>query len=296
MQKNNYVQIRFESCKNDKTIGMLKHNVRTQKPSYLRSNMKHNKEHNTLFIFDSKESFKMIENNNDIKKEYMKIKKHLMDYKETLKKENRSYREKKHALTQDSIITLSPSVNDMYENGEITKKELDNLFLKSVKNIEKELGLVAMYASVHYDEKTPHIHVSFQAYNKNNGKWQSVDSRGALKKQYSKAQDLVGNVFQEIGFERGKRGSKARHLSVQEMHQKEKENNLIDMVENIKTLDIKESKRVRPTRKIISTDDIEYKTKMFNNKVDRILLTTKGMDKIDRYIYKQNKNLENIKK
>lgn len=286
MEKN-YVQIRFQSCKSDKSIGMLKHNVRTQVPNYLRDSMAHNKEDNTLFVFQN-DNVETIENNTQIKAHYIQLKKSLMDYKDTLLNENKNFRKAKHALTQDSIITLSNSINDMYSNGTITKKEIDTLFLQSIKKIEKELNLKAIYSVIHYDEKTPHAHITFKGYRKNDkNKWQSVDSRGALKKQYSKAQDVVGEVFSEIGFQRGKRNSKTKHLSVQQMHQKEKENLLKDLQkQDLKIKPYDSQKIIQPTKNIVKKD-FKYRGIMG----DFVKLEATEIGKIDNYINKQNKQL-----
>ncbi len=230
MDNNNYVQIRFESNKKDRAIGMLKHNMRTLKPSYLRDNMAHNVEDNSI-IFDNK----IIDLNDYIKRDYyfnMKYRLELLE--KDLKENNRNYREKKHALTIDSIITLSNSINTKYENKEITKQEIDNLFLKSIQKLENELNIKAIYGVIHYDEKTPHCHITWENYYKDTktDKYKGISTQ--LKKSYSKAQDIVGSVFSEIGFSRGVKGSKTKHLTVQEMHQKEKEIQLQEQQEKIR--------------------------------------------------------------
>jgi len=218
---NKFVQVRFESNKSEKSLGMILHNTRKIKPGYLRKNEDHNKESNTFFIFNNKNEIEEY-NITDKKTQTIvnnKLKQQLQDTINLEKSNNKNFREKKHAIYQDSVITLSNSINTMYSNNKIDKKELNKLFLESVKKLEKELNIKAQYISIHYDEKTPHAHIAYKNYYNN----KSITN--TLKKQYSKAQDLVGEVWQQIGFTRGisKNTTKSKHLTVHQMHQKEKE-------------------------------------------------------------------------
>lgn len=213
-----YVQIRFESKKIDEAIGQTEHNTRTIAPSYLRTNEAHNKETNTIYIFenggaaryDLDNRKKQLTTNAIIKKQLKEILKHN-------KENNKNFREKKHSVVQDSIITLSNSINGMYANGLITKEQLNKKFLENIKALEKELGIKAINVAIHYDEKTPHCHFMFETYNA--GKSIAND----LKRKFVKAQDLCGSVWNDLGFQRGEKKEKtnARHMKVVEMHQKE---------------------------------------------------------------------------
>ncbi len=261
---SNYVQIRFESNKKDKAIGMLKHNMRTLKPHYLRNNMAHNVESNSIIFND-----KIIDINDGNKRDYYFNMKHKLELiEQDLKDNNKNFRIKKHALVIDSIITLSNSINDKYKNNEITKEQLDNLFLKSINKLEFELGLKYVYASIHYDEKTPHMHIAFKNYYKENDKYKGVSTQ--LKKSYSKSQDIVGEVFSEIGFTRGIKGSKEKHLTVKEMHIKEKEIELEKQKlklqqeqENLKQQEIK-NKELENNLELFK-QDIEKELEKFEN-------------------------------
>lgn len=230
-----YVQVRFESKKNDKALGMVLHNTRKVKPGYLKNHLEHNKETNTIYINNNNGFDEYNITDKTIQTQVNNILKKQLKQELEQVKQNKSFREKKHAITQDSVITLSNSINTMYKNKQIDKKKLNTLFLKSVKELEKELGLKALNVSVHYDETTPHAHASFKNYY--NGK--SINNK--LKKQYSKAQDIVGEVWSTIGFTRGKKGSKEKHLSVREMHKKERE---IESIKKEKQLIVKQIKNI----------------------------------------------------
>ena len=51
--KTNYIQVRFQSNKSDKCLSQILHNTRKIEPNYLRNNYKHNKENNTIYIFNN---------------------------------------------------------------------------------------------------------------------------------------------------------------------------------------------------------------------------------------------------
>ncbi len=275
MEEKKFVQIRFETNKSAKCLGMLKHNTRTLKPSYLRDNMAHNKENNSIII-DSQ----IIDiNDKNKRKIYFNIKKEIQEYEELLKKENRSFRLKKHATTIDSIITLSNSINKMYEEKKITKKELDSYFLKAIKKIETEIGLSAIYGVVHYDEKTPHLHICFQNYYKNNEKWQGMAAK--IKKHYSSSQDVVGEVFKPIGFARGVKGSKKKHLSVQQMHEEEQKEikEKFELQVDFKKKKVQTLEKYKNIKNIIS---IREENPLFGDKFYKI--TEEELKRLNNYI------------
>jgi len=223
MNKKKYVQIRFESKKCDKSFTQILHNTRTIRPGYLRNNMYHNKFDNVVYVNNTKYELK---NRTEELRVNKILKEQLQNEVKNIKKESKSFRIKKSATTLDSVITLSNKINFELENGLIKKEKVEELFLKSVKKIEEKLGLECLNIVIHYDEKTPHAHVSFKNYYEGKG------ISNLLKKQYTSAQDILGEVWSEIGYTRGKKNSNNKHLSVKEMHEKEKE---IDLKNELKT-------------------------------------------------------------
>lgn len=213
-----YVQIRFESKKIDEAIAQTEHNTRTISPSYLRENEAHNKETNTIYIFKNGVAARY---DLDTRKKQLTtnaiIKKQLKEILHNNKENNKNFREKKHSVVQDTVITLSNSINGMYANGLITKEQLNKKFLENIKALEKELGIKAINVAIHYDEKTPHCHFMFETYNA--GKSIAID----LRRKFANAQDVCGSVWNDLGFKRGEKKEKtnARHMKVVEMHQKE---------------------------------------------------------------------------
>jgi hypothetical protein len=235
-----YIQTRFESNKKDKSLGQILHNTRTIKPSYLRNELFHNQYKNEIYIFDNNEfkHFTQTYRSDELLINKL-LKNQLENEVEKVKSKSKNYRIAKSAITINSIITLSNSINDDLENGKISKDKLSNLFLKTTQEIAKQHNLEIMNITIHYDEKTPHAHIAYKNYNEN-GKAQSQ----RLKKEYSLAQDTCETYFKDIGYVRGKSKEETHstHLNTKLMHEKEIEelkimkNNLIDEITNISKL------------------------------------------------------------
>lgn len=260
-----YVQIRFESRKSDKALGMILHNTRKIKPCYLRQDMAHNRECNTIFI-NKNGTFEQIEIKDKAAQTLAnnKLKKQLKDLTEREKTYNKNFREKKHAIVQDCVITLSNSINEKYAKGEITKEKLNILFFHAVNQISKKLNLETLYIAIHWDEKTPHAHISFKNY------YRGKSISNTLKKNYSNAQDFVGNVFKEIGFQRGQKKeiTQAKHLTIQQMHIKEKEQIIQENKEKLAKLEAIRNWQLEK----IDLGNIEQNTQKLLNNINKLLI------------------------
>jgi hypothetical protein len=223
MENNKYVQVRFESKKYTNAIGQILHNTRAVKPSYLRNNEWHNQFKN-IYIYknnDKNPATKYIASYAKTKQKEQEInniiKEQLEEELSNVKSSSKSFRTNKSAIVIDSIITLSPTINEELKTGKVPKEVLESCFYNATTNLERKLGLEVLNAVVHYDEKTPHMHIMFKNYY--DGK--AISTK--LKKLYSYAQDVVAKSFEEIGYTRGVKGSKTKHLTVQQMHIKEAE-------------------------------------------------------------------------
>ena len=187
--------------------------------------------------------------------------KQLDDEVKKVKDECKNFRPNKHAIVVNGIITLSNSLIEKYEQNEIDKENIDKYFIDALQKVSKELNLKIMNASIHYDEKVPHLH--FNVRNYYDGKGISLE----LKKSYSKAQDIVGSVFENIGYRRGEKkktnGRVKDHLEVLKMHQKEIEM-LSKKVENerqIKDSLDKENQAIARKHEIMKNDLDDYENR-----------------------------------
>lgn len=279
MENNNFVQVRFKSLKTSSAFTMILHNTRKVDPGHLRDCMAHNIEKNTIGILENDElKIYDIENYEIQTLVNDKLKKQLKDLTTQEKKETKAFRETRHAIVQDSIITLSNSINDMYERNEITKQEINKMFIESLKDIEKETGMKMLNFSIHYDEKTPHVHASFKNYY--NGK--SITN--TLKKQYSKLQDVAAKPWEKIGFVRGisKTITNAKHLSVAQMHVQEIKQYLKEKIQLEKDLLKYKNDKIKQEQ--------DYKD--LKDKYDK---TIKLFEKFETILLRDYKTVENIK-
>ena len=112
-------------------------------------------------------------------------------------------------------MTFSETMTEDFYND---RTSFDRCAADFIQRINEELGLQTISAIVHLDEKTPHIHLGFDNIDKTTGKG---IRRTINPKKLSKAQDIMGECFEGMGYERGKK-SKARHMGVKEMHDLEK--------------------------------------------------------------------------
>lgn len=268
-QSNDYVQIRFESSKVLDAKDQADHDTRTKNPSYIRDEHAHNKESNTIYVWDENnaiQTFNLMtrkkEKDRTVRNEVNRIlHKQLDDEVKKVKDECKNFRPNKHAIVVNGIITLSNSLIEKYEQNEIDKENIDKYFIDALQKVSKELNLKIMNASIHYDEKVPHLH--FNVRNYYDGKGISLE----LKKSYSKAQDIVGSVFENIGYRRGEKkktnGRVKDHLEVLKMQQKEIEM-LSKKVENerqIKDSLDKENQAIARKHEIMKNDLDDYENR-----------------------------------
>ena len=142
-----------------------------------------------------------------------------------LKKFNNKKKELTFNIYLRGVIALSPAINIMLSENKITTKKLNYLFKKSLNNFFFNLSKIlnkekirCIDYSIHYDEKTPHLHFTMGNYNTPDLK----STFGKIRKfGFSKLQDIVSEPFAEIGFTRGKKKSTAKHKNLREMHEAE---------------------------------------------------------------------------
>ena len=119
----------------------------------------------------------------------------------------------------------------------VAHDKLLELGKKAVQKIAAELGVKPLYISLHLDEKTPHLHYQLENLNRETGR---TVARTIKKPTLSKLQDIAGQVFSEIGLQRGQNReiTGKRYKSVAEGHReelKQGEKKLQELKEEIQT-------------------------------------------------------------
>lgn len=207
------VQVRIEPVKN--TTEKINHDFRIKKVEYLRSNMYHNKFENfSSYSSLDTPDIKIIANNFFHRQKKIKQRMKNLNYKRT---------DLSSGLI--GIITLSPHINVMLMNKELEVDSLNKLFQDALKRVIEKIREICqdrtlhnLYYMIHYDEKTPHLHFLMRNFLED-GK--SLFGVVRNSKRMSELQDAVALPFNSIGFERGQKKSKDKHLTVRQMHEVE---------------------------------------------------------------------------
>lgn len=118
------------------------------------------------------------------------------------------------AVRKDAIVmaqALITSDHEFFENK--TLEEQRTFFEDSLKFIEERYGKENLIsATVHMDERTPHMHVNFVPVTEDGRlSAKTLFSKKSLSELQDHFHDRVGRSY---GLERGERGSAARHLEV----------------------------------------------------------------------------------
>jgi hypothetical protein len=113
------------------------------------------------------------------------------------------------------MFTASPEVM-----AGLTKHQQDQYFKKGLQWLQKRFGAENLfYAGVHRDETTPHCYAYVVPLK--DGKLNARHYVGGTKHVLSDMQtDFAEDVGKEFGFERGLKGSKAKHQSIRKWYSK----------------------------------------------------------------------------
>jgi hypothetical protein len=119
------------------------------------------------------------------------------------------------------IIAFDREARDFVNNPENWEK-LDERAKKYIKLLEEKFGILPIIGVRHSDQTTTHYHILFLNYSVKHKK--TFTKLFKNRKEFSQLQDLVAEVFQDLGFKRGekydpsKHTHKAIHKSVRELH------------------------------------------------------------------------------
>ena len=149
------------------------------------------------------------------------------------------------------MMTVSPEV--MQSKGFNATKYLNACNHWACEKFGKENVFFMAY---HKDETTPHISMLLTPIDEN-GKLNARKFFGGRDKMRALQDDFYDKVGKEFGLERGLRGSKAKHQSIQKYYQKLNERN-----EEID--DVKMAVALRMPKKKFMQNDEEYKAEVVN--------------------------------
>lgn len=165
----------------------------------------------------------------------------------------------------DGIIT-----SDKYFFDRLTPDKQKQFFKDSLDFIKKEYGEKnLLYATVHLDEKTPHMHFGFVPLT-DNGRLSAKDVLGN-KKALSVLQDRFNDFVNQKGYglERGEVRSGVKHIPMQEYKEIMLNQRVDDLQKEVTTLQNNIDKLAKIEQKIKNVEDIDDKIKkgLFTDKV-----------------------------
>jgi len=118
----------------------------------------------------------------------------------------------------------------MIKNKITVKEILEDKYIDFIKNRYGEKNMVS--ATIHFDEKTPHMHINFVPVTK--------DGRLSAKDLFSPKdlrtlQDDFNKYINDKGYnlERGKADSKRKHISVEEFKLEKKQEDILKASESL---------------------------------------------------------------
>mgnify|MGYP001773697629 CR=1 FL=1 len=288
---SNYVQTRVAPT--SKSGVSIAHDLRLKKPNYLRDDMFHNQ-------------FKNIYSNTNAKQLRAEIKTYENEFRKRYKERlGRNPQKGKASAFMEGVITLSNSINEMLKKEEVSYEELNELFVNALNNqldkIEEITGTrpVLIEYSIHYDEKTPHLHYLTTNYDLQG---RSLHHNLKTSKKIAELQDQVGEDFKPIGFERGEKKGFIKKLSIAQMHEeeikgleivKEKLEEDVEELETTKT----EIKELETTKKelLAEVKTLQNEKKELKGMIENKTTLKKELDKLDKDIKFKREEVKEVK-
>lgn len=193
-----FAQFRIAKLTSSGANNQISHDMRLNSPKYV------NKELSVLN--------KMIKG---LKLDKGFVKSHIEQQKTLIKEKTGRSAQESAEFFSSAIMTFSEEMAEDYKNNPQLFEELS---LKFIDEIEKRFGFQVIYAKLHLDEKTPHIHLMLDNISKKDGKGVR---RRTNPKILSDIQTLIGECFEPMGYERGESSftTNRRHLNVKQMHE-----------------------------------------------------------------------------
>lgn len=210
------------------------------------------------------------------------------------------------ALRKDATVMCQCMVtSDSTFFDKMSRDEQLEYFKKSYDFIEKRYGKENMVsATVHFDEKTPHMHVNFVPV--------TQDGRLSAKDLFSpkdlrKLQDDYNRHCRENGYdlERGKMDSDRKHLSVEEykietkyaeLKEKKAELERLETVDKTVSLRAEKGKLMYDTKEVEAIKDQNRALKLENrNQRDEIQSLNNKVERLENRLVKAEKEIEGTK-
>ncbi|HLT64846.1 MAG TPA: MobV family relaxase [Flavobacterium sp.] len=157
----------------------------------------------------------------------------------------------------DGIITSDKEFFDR-----LSKSDQEQYFKDSLEFIKKEYGEKnILYATVHLDEKTPHMHFGFVPLTED-GRLSAKDMIGN-KKALSELQDRFNDFVNERGYnlDRGEKSVDTKHIEIMKFKEKTLNEKISKLENEAKSLEKNVDKLKDIDQRVVQVDDLERKVK-----------------------------------
>lgn len=254
MSQNKFVGVRFESFKHSQSkgktsaIGLIMHDFRKLPPKEISTDQYHNQFENVVWSWQGKGTFRRMKKE-DLTKDKINnfTKSHLAQYHEMREEHARAYKEREGRKIKDyrtssllsGIVYFSNTLGDDIRDGKFTKEEFEDKAFQLMKEIERDLkekgGGEMLYATIHYDERTPHLSFATKNYDK---RGMTIFNKMKTKETLSRYQDMAGKYYQELGYVRGiKKDTTGKNHQSTRQFRENAEREAIKKAQELKKLD-----------------------------------------------------------
>jgi len=147
----------------------------------------------------------------------------LVDYKNRIAELKIENIRKNAVLAVDHMLTASPEFFRNYdsENQEWDREKLKRWASENVRWLNEKYGKNCISATLHLDERTPHIHALILPVHE--GKLNARHFYGGREK-LSELQSDYARAMEPLGLERGQKGSKAKHQTIKKHYEEVNKN------------------------------------------------------------------------
>lgn len=154
---------------------------------------------------------------------------------------------KNAVLAVDFMMTASPEFFKD-QDGKIDNQKTGDFVNRTKTWLKEKFGDNYVASTVHIDEKTPHIHALIIP--EKDGKLNARHYFGG-KEKMQKLQDDFHHAVEDLGLERGQKGSKAKHESIQKYYSK------INEVEKISVEKDQLEKENKAIKKVLTRSQVD---------------------------------------
>jgi hypothetical protein len=249
-----YSILRVEKVKNANAIRAIQRHNQRENKNYSNKDIDLTKSHLNYDLINAKPIY-LLKNGRTMQEDWK------INYIEKIEERIAEGYKGKRKIRKDAIKLVDGIItSDKKFFDKLSKREQEQFFKESLEFLKQEYGEEnIIYATVHLDEKTPHMHFGFVPLTKD-GRLSAKEILGN-KKAMSELQDRFNEFINEKGYnlERGEKATGRKHLEVQEFKLKTLQEKTQQMESQLKKYRSEFEKLKKVDAQIRHIEDIEKK-------------------------------------